>query len=54
MKTARKLGFVENGFVVGIEDGSRHAMYTLPGMKGFEEGMRISFMGEDATEKLVI
>lgn len=51
VRTARKLGFVENGYVVGVEDGSRHAMYTLPGMKGFEEGMKVSFFGEEAADE---
>jgi len=51
VRTAAKLGFVENGLVVDMADGSRHAVYTLPGMKKFEEGTKISFWGEDEKGK---
>jgi hypothetical protein len=46
VRTAVKLGFVENGVVFDAEKGDRHACYMLPGMKRFEDGTRISFFGE--------
>jgi len=46
VRTAAKLGFVENGLAVSTEKGERHAVYTLPGMKGFEGGTEMSFFGE--------
>jgi RimJ/RimL family protein N-acetyltransferase len=47
VRTAAKLGFVENGVVLDMEKGERHICYMLPGMKRFEEGTRISFFGDD-------
>lgn len=53
LRTAAKLGFVENGFAVSTEKGERHAVYTLPGMKRFEEGTELSFFGEGEEGKPV-
>jgi RimJ/RimL family protein N-acetyltransferase len=47
VRTAAKLGFVENGVIFDADKGVRHACYMLPGMKRFEEGTRISFFGEE-------
>ena len=50
VRTAAKLGFVENGVVFGKEKGDRCACYMLPGMERLEEGTTISFFGEDRDE----
>lgn len=54
IRTAAKLGFVENGVVFDAENGERHTCYMLPGMKRLEEGTRIRFLGEEeeAEEKM--
>jgi Acetyltransferase (GNAT) domain len=47
VRTAAKLGFVENGVVFDKETGDRHACYMLPGMKKFEERTTVSFFGDE-------
>ena len=47
VRTAQKIGFIKNGYIECLEEpGVKNVVYTLPGMKAFEEGTRISILGE--------